>query len=213
MAKGKETLSKHNNFSVVRKIGITFIIPIFLAILGVLLFLIVGWNYISTSVNLGSVLFEKDEVNVKECKYEINNKEVTLPKVGEKFATLKIDSIGLNSDIYEGDDEQELSIGIGHNMNSAFPGEGGNVVLCAHRDGFFAPLQYIKEGDKVSIVTGYGTYIYEVNKIWVTNPEDMTVTEPSDYEMLTMYTCYPFNYIGSAPQRYIVQCKFIKVES
>ena len=67
----------------------------------------------------------------------------------------------------------------------------------------------IKEGDKVSIVTGYGTYIYEVNKIWVTNPEDMTVTEPSDYEMLTMYTCYPFNALGSISTRYFIYADYL----
>lgn len=212
MAKEKKSEAKNNKFSLVKKIGISFIIPIFLAVLGCLLVFSVGWNYISTSINLSSLLFMKEEVNLNRYKFEVNNKEIEMPYNGDKFAVLKIESVGLQTDVYQGDDEAQLIRGIGHSLYSTLPGQGGNVVLCAHRDGYFAPLEYVNLGDEVIVETGYGKYYYEIDDIWIAEIDDMTVTAPSEEERITMYTCYPFNYVGSAPQRYIVEGKFVKVE-
>lgn len=212
MTRESNTQSKHSNLSIVKKIGITFIIPIFLAVLGSLLVLSVGWEYISTGINYSKILFTKPPVTYSDYKFQVNNQVVVMPQINEIFAKLKIPNIELENDIYEGDSEEQLSAGIGHSRYSTLPGEGGKVVLCAHRDGYFQSLQYIEVGDEVIIETKYGTYYYEVDNIWIAENDDMTVTAPSDKEMLTMYTCYPFNYIGSAPQRYIVDCKFNKVE-
>lgn len=212
MTMDKSSKSKHNGFSLVKKIGITFIIPIFLAVLGGLLVLSVGWNYISASINLSKLIQTKPVVQLAKYKFKIDDQEISIPNVGEVFAKISIPAVSLKCDVYQGDDEEELSRGVGHNIYSTIPGQGGKVVLCAHRDGYFAPLKDVKVGDQVTIDTKYGTYYYQIDNIWIAKPTDMTVTEPTNKERLTMYTCYPFNYIGSAPQRYIVEAKFLKVD-
>ena len=141
----------------------------------------------------------------------INNKNVYRPDLGMEFATLKIDSVNLKHRIIHGDGDLELKKGIGHYAWSTLPGEGGNVVLSGHRDTVFRPLQDIKIGDEVDIETDYGLYKYKVVKTRVTDPKDNTVTMPTDKEKLTMYTCYPFNYVGRAPNRFVVECDYIGV--
>ena len=212
MARMKKSRNEHKSFFLVKKIGITFIIPIFLAIIGASIVLSAGWNYITQGKNLGTAIFAKSVVNVQERKIQVNNKVIYKPSIGDKLGSLKISSINMDINIYQGDDEAELSIGAGHNAYSTIPGEQGKVVLAAHRDGFFAPLEFIKEGDEVVVETEYGKFNYKVSKIWITNPDDMTVTAPTNKEMLVMYTCYPFHFIGSAPNRYIVECEFINAE-
>lgn len=212
MTKKRHSKSKHSKLSLVKKIGISFVIPIFLAIVGGILVLTVGWNYILKAFEFGDAIFYKTRADLDRYEYNINDVEFLEPIYGEKIATLEIPAVELNNVIYQGDDEGQLSIGIGHNIYSTFPGEGGKVVLAAHRDGYFAPLQYVEIGDEVIVKTDYGTYYYAVENIRITEPDDLTVTEPTDREMLTMYTCYPFSYIGNAPQRYIVDCEFVRVE-
>ena len=211
MAKDNKSKSMHKS-SLVKKIGITFIIPIFLTVLGGLLICVVGWNYISSTIDLGKIIFSKPVVNLNQYSFEVNETQVPIPLNGEKFASLQIPSVNMNIDVYQGDDEGQISRGAGHNLYTTMPGQGGNCVLCAHRDGYFLPLQYVKNGDEVIIDTSYGTYYYEVDNIWIAEPDDMTVTAPAEEEKLTLYTCYPFDYLGSAPQRYIVECKFTKVD-
>ena len=212
MSKDNGFENKNKSFSLVRKIGITIIIPIFLAILGVLLILSAGWNYISVGKDLGAILFAKPPVVLERKTYIINDKKIERPVIGDEIAKLKIPSIEIDKSVYQGVTEKQFRLGIGHHTNSTLPGEGGKVILAAHRDGFFAPLQYINEGDEVVVETEYGKYHYKVSKIWITDKDDRNVCEPADHEMLVMYTCYPFNYIGSAPDRYIVECEYIKVE-
>ena len=206
-------MKKFNNLNskLLKRIGITFVIPIFLAFGGCLLFLSAGWNIVLQTYDIGSSLFYKPSKNLEEVSYKINNKEVYRPDLGVEFASLKIDSINLNRRIIHGDGDLELKKGIGHFAGSTLPGEGGNVVLSGHRDTVFRPLQEIKVGDEVEIETDYGIYKYKVKKTRITHPNDTTVTMPTDYEKLTMYTCYPFNYVGSAPNRFIVECDYIGV--
>ena len=212
MDKNVNSKDKKKSFSIVKKIGITFIIPIFLAILGALLILSVGWNYIGTGINYGTAIFAKPTVKLERRTFEINYKTIKRPITGEQIATLNINSVNLNQPVYQGTSEAQFSIGVGHHTNSTLPGEGGKCVLAAHRDGYFAPLQGIQVGDEVSLQTEYGTYYYKVSNIWIAEKNDKTVLMPADKEMLVMYTCYPFYYIGAAPQRFIVECEFIKVE-
>ena len=212
MARKRNSGNKHKSFSLVKKIGITFIIPIFLAIIGALIVLSAGWNYITTGFNLGAAIFAKPIVNVEKKQMSINDKIFYKPVAGEEIGKLKISSVSMDIDIYQGDYEEQLRIGAGHSQLSTLPGEKGKVVLAAHRDGFFAPLEFVKEGDEVIIETGYGKFYYKISKIWIAEADDMTVTAPADKEMLVMYTCYPFYFIGSAPNRYIVECEFVRAE-
>lgn len=217
MTRKNKSRSKHNKSNLVVKIGITFIIPIFLAITGGVIMLSVGWNYITKGNVVYNLLFSKPQ-KVNEYKRQViklNNQDVYLPYIGEQIGILKIDSVNLKQPIYEGDSDQVLAKGIAHSELCALPGENGNVVLAAHRDDKevgFAALEYIKLGDEVSIETSYGTFYYKVSDIYITEPDDEKPGQTSNHEKLTMYTCYPFQYLGHAPQRYIVVCDYMRVE-
>ena len=206
-------MKKFNNLNskLLKRIGVTFVIPIFLAIGGCLLFLSAGWNLVAQTYAVGSSLFSKPNANLEQVTFNINNQDVYRPDLGAEFATLRIDSVGLNHRIIHGDGSLELKRGIGHYAGSTLPGENGNVVLSAHRDTVFRPLEGIEVGDEVEVETDYGLYKYKVANIRITDPNDSTVTMPTDNEKLTMYTCYPFNYVGSAPNRFIVECDYVGV--
>lgn len=212
MTKNRGSESKQKNYSIARKIGITFIIPIFLAIIGGVLVLSAGWNYITSGLDFATLVFAKPQVNLEKKEIEIDNQKTTKPNTGDEIGTLSIDSVAMNVTVYQGDYEEQFKLGAGHNELSALPGQKGKVVLASHRDGYFAPLEFVKEGDEVVLSTSYGKYIYTISKIWVADPKDMTVTAPVDREMLVMYTCYPFHVLGHAPNRYIVECEFDRCE-
>ena len=92
---------------------------------------------------------------------------------------------------------------------TTLPGQGGNVVLSGHRDTVFRKLEHLKVGDHITFKTQYGEFIYEATEFQIVEADDQTVAVAKDYETLTLTTCYPFNFIGDAPQRYIVYTKLI----
>lgn len=194
-----------------KEIGNMLIFPILILIVGVIIVLSVGWNMIISTIDIGNSLFIKPVVNINEIKYVINNHEIVRPNIGEKFAKLKIQSVNLSADIIHGDSDEELKQGVGHYAGSTLPGEGGNVVVCAHRDTAFRALENVKENDEVEIETKYGIYKYKVSEIKIIKDQnDTSPLQPSDSEKLTMYTCYPFSYIGSAPYRIVFICTFVE---
>lgn len=211
MNKEKNDIYRHKHSSMTKKVGIMIIIPISLALCGVLIILSTSWKYIASGINLGSILFIEPPEPLKKAEFKLEDgTKITRPDTGENFAVLKIPSLKMELPIFHGDNEAQLSQGIGHYSGSTVPGEGGNIVLAGHRDTYFRELEYIKKGDEVIVSTSYGDYLYKVSDIRITTPDDSTVCEPTDKEQLTMYTCYPFTYIGSAPERYIVVCDFVQ---
>jgi sortase A len=124
---------------------------------------------------------------------------------GSAIGRLEIPRIGISSVVLEGSDTDTLQLGVGRLRNSSLPGEPGNVVLAAHRDTFFRPLRDIRHGDKISLRTPQGTFAYTVDWTKVVDPSDIEVLKPTAEPALTLVTCYPFYYIGSAPQRFIVR--------
>lgn len=196
----------------VKRIGITFLIPISLAVCGVLIILSSSWNLITQTLNLGVSIFAEPKVNISKVQYTINDEKVYRPDIGTKFGVLKIPELNINKEVFHGDNEDQLRLGIGHYAGSTLPGEGGNCVVAGHRDTVFRPLQYIKKGQEVIFETDYGIFKYNVSDIRITNQFDETVTAPSSTEKLTMYTCHPFNFIGKAPNRFIVTCDLVSSE-
>lgn len=201
------------NSRMLKKIGITFVIPITLSIAGSLIFLSAGWNLLAESYALGTSIFSKPNVDLTQVSFEINDKQVYRPDIGQVFATVKVPNLGLEKAIIHGDSEDELKKGVGHYAGSTLPGENGNFVIAGHRETSFKSLKDIKKGDQILVDTEWGTYEYKVADIRITKPTDLTVMEPTDYEKLTMYTCYPFNYIGNAPDRFIVEGEFVAVHN
>ncbi len=122
---------------------------------------------------------------------------------------IEINSIGLSSMILEGVDQGTLRRAVGHIPGTALPGERGNVGLAGHRDTFFRALRKIRKDDEITLETLDGSYRYRVDLTEVVGPESVEVLDGSDDLRLTLVTCYPFSFVGSAPQRYIVRAQRI----
>jgi sortase A len=127
------------------------------------------------------------------------------PIKGEHFADLIIPQLNAQMPIIEGTHEDELAQGVGHYAGSVLPGEPDNAVLSGHRDTIFRKVGQLKKGDELRVKTNQGTFIYVINKTWITHADDRTVIVPHDKPTLTLTTCYPFYYVGPAPKRYIIQ--------
>jgi sortase A len=126
---------------------------------------------------------------------------------GVSFARLDIPRLKLADVIVEGDDEKSLRKAIGHIPDTALPGNSGNVGLAGHRDTFFRPLEGIRKGDIILIKTSQAVYRYEVESSEIVLPKDSWVLKHTNKPSLTLVTCYPFHFIGSAPKRFIVHAR------
>lgn len=121
------------------------------------------------------------------------------------IAILRIAKIHLEVPVLEGIDDLTLNRGVGHLANTAYPGDNGNIAIAGHRDGFFRGLKDIALGDTLEMVTSERTETYVVDRIAIVDPTDVSVLQPRAHASLTLITCYPFYFVGSAPRRYIVQ--------
>jgi sortase A len=126
-------------------------------------------------------------------------------EIGAPSGLIKIPSLELTVPIFRGTSDLVLNRGAGWIEGTAELGSSGNVGVAAHRDGFFRGLKDIKEGDAIEIATIDGSMRYQVNEIMIVDPEDVHVLEPTSDPAITLVTCYPFYFVGSAPQRYIVR--------
>lgn len=124
---------------------------------------------------------------------------------------LEIPRLGVAVMVREGADESTLRRAVGHIPGTALPGAPGNVALAAHRDTFFRPLRNIRKDDAIDVQTQYGTYRYLVQSTKIVSPRDVSVLKASSSDTLTLVTCYPFYYIGSAPKRFIVRATQVAV--
>jgi len=122
----------------------------------------------------------------------------------ELIGRLEIPRLNIRAIVREGDDEGTLRHAVGHIPATAWPGELGNVALAAHRDTFFRPLRNIRKKDRILVSTLDGTYEYVVQSTRIVAPSDVSVLEASAPKELTLVTCYPFYYVGSAPLRFVV---------
>jgi sortase A len=118
---------------------------------------------------------------------------------------IDIPRLDLSVVVFEGTSDATLARGVGHLTGSAGPGARGNLVLAGHRDTFFRELRNIREGDEVNIKGPQGEFEYQVESTAIVEPDQTEVLKPSDGATLTLITCYPFRYIGNAPQRFIVR--------
>ena len=132
------------------------------------------------------------------------NKESLASKFDPPLAVLEIPKVHLAVPVFEGTDDLTLNRGAGRIGGTAHPGEAGNVGIAGHRDGFFRVLKDIQMGDIVELRSTNRTFHYRVSKIEIVTPEDTRVLTPTSDSELTLVTCYPFYFVGSAPQRFIV---------
>lgn len=126
-------------------------------------------------------------------------------KFDPPLAVLRIAKVGLEVPVLEGTNDLVLDRGVGHIRGTVLPGEDGNIGIAGHRDGFFRVLKDVKPGDAIDVIGTRRTDRYIVDQILLVRPEDVSVLQPRSGPSLTLVTCYPFYYMGSAPQRYIVE--------
>lgn len=117
---------------------------------------------------------------------------------------LEIPRLDIAAIVKDGADERTLSRAIGRVPASARPGETGNMVLAGHRDTFFSDLNRIRVKDRIRLVRRSETLEYEVQAVLIVDPEDTGVLQSDGDEELTLVTCYPFRFVGTAPERFIV---------
>lgn len=121
---------------------------------------------------------------------------------------LRIPRLNLQAVVGEGTEEKTLSLALGHVAGTALPGQNGNVAVAGHRDSLFRGLRNIRLNDRIVFETGQGdTYEYQVNSTRIVKPTEVSVLNAGLYPELTLITCYPFNYVGSAPERFIVKAR------
>lgn len=129
------------------------------------------------------------------------------PATGTALGRLEIPRLGVSVIVRAGSDARTLRLAVGHIGGTALPGEQGNIGLAAHRDTFFRRLGEIREDDEVRLVTPEGTFTYRVRGTQIVEPRDTWVLDHTGEPALTLITCYPFRYIGSAPQRFVVRAE------
>ncbi len=127
-----------------------------------------------------------------------------LPR-GALLGRMEIPKLGISVMVLEGDGDDVLRKAVGHVPTTALPGGPGNVVIAGHRDTFFRALRRIRKDDDIIFTTTQGIYNYHVGSIEKVGPQDVQVLDASPQPTLTLVTCYPFDYIGPAPERFVVQ--------
>jgi sortase A len=130
--------------------------------------------------------------------------------VGAVIAKLDAPSVQMTTTVLEGSDDATLSRGAGHIEDTPFPGQPGNIGIAGHRDTVFRPLRHIKVGDPLDLTTADRTYRYRISKTLIVGPDDVYVLDPTDRSTVTLVTCYPFDFIGHAPKRFIVQAELME---
>ncbi|WP_422122057.1 class D sortase [Planococcus sp. X10-3] len=134
------------------------------------------------------------------------------PAVGGNIGNLILPAIDQTLPIFHGTDEDELSRGIGHFAGSVLPGENDNAVLSGHRDTVFRELGQLEITDQLIVETSAGTFTYEIREIKIVPSDDRSVITPTTSAVLTVTTCYPFDFLGSAPDRYILIADLVNSE-
>jgi sortase A len=126
---------------------------------------------------------------------------------GGVIGEMEVPRLGLKVIVVQGDSSRILRRAVGHIRETALPGESGNVALTGHRDTFFRPLRNIRSGDAITFKTLDAEFRYLVDSTAVVPPSDISVLQASSERTLTLITCFPFYYVGAAPNRFIVRAR------
>jgi sortase A len=138
------------------------------------------------------------EKRIKEFRESLSLKK-DLP-----MAVLRIEKLGIEVPVFDGTDDLTLNRGVGRIIGTNKPGEPGNIGIAGHRDGFFRGLKDISVGDQVDLMMTTTKAAYVVDQIEIVSPTDVRVLQRRSVPSLTLVTCYPFYFVGDAPQRFIV---------
>jgi sortase A len=136
------------------------------------------------------------------------------PSIGRDglIGRIMIPRLHLTGIVREGADEQTLRLALGHIPGTALPGQNGNIGIAGHRDTLFRGLRKIKKNDLIRFETFAGNYVYQVEGTEIVKPRDVSVLNVREHPEITLVTCYPFYYIGSAPYRFIVNARLVTID-
>ncbi|NMD68916.1 class D sortase [Bacillus sp. DNRA2] len=159
-----------------------------------------------------------------EKKLEIEN--LSVPKIdarndkimnfsavyNEPLGTVEIPKLNRKLPLIEGTDANVLDQGVGHFTGTVFPGQNEQILISGHRDTVFRNFDRLEIGDQFIINMPYGSYTYEIRSTVIVHADDTTVIRKMGEEVLVVSTCYPFNYIGDAPDRFVIYAYPVKNE-
>ena len=123
------------------------------------------------------------------------------------MAILEVPEVGLKVPVYAGASDLNMDRGAGHIKGTTRPDGEGNIGIAGHRDGYFRALKDVEVGDSLTLRTSSGQQRYLIDEILIVDPLDVEVLDASDVTSVTLVTCYPFYFVGHAPQRYIVKAR------
>ncbi len=132
------------------------------------------------------------------------------PPAGSVIGRLEVPAIDLSVMLLQGTDDWTLDRAVGHIEGTALPGQTGNIGIAGHRDGFFRGLRKLARGDLIKLTTLQGRFEYRIDNISIVRPSDTKVLAATGAPTLTLVTCYPFYYVGSAPKRFVVMAEMVK---
>ena len=175
---------------------------------GVAIISISAWQYRSITVEAGRNYLPamQEQWSAETETVEIHPAALS---TGTYLGVIHIPSLKMKVNLFEGTESKALSKGAGHYVKSVMPGESDNSVIAGHRDTVFAPLGKIKIGAPIVITTRYGTFKYRVTGTRIVDKNDRTVIVPTESATVTLSTCYPFRFIGDAPQRFVVSALMV----
>jgi sortase A len=174
---------------------------------------VIGLVYAAYTIADAHVYQTREESRFENVPASRSDEPPRLVAQGDAIGEMEVPRLGLKVIVVEGDSAKILRRGVGHIVKTALPGKAGNVTLAGHRDTFFRPLRNIQPGDAITFKTLDGDFRYQVESTAVVRPDDLQVLEPSSEQMLTLITCFPFYYVGSAPNRFIVRARQVGVSS
>jgi sortase A len=131
----------------------------------------------------------------------------SLAVVGQLVGRMEIPRLKVSVAVAEGTDAATLRRAAGHILGTSLPGQAGNIGIAGHRDTMFRPLRHARQGDVIVLVTSQGEYRYRVVSTSIVSPTEVAVLKPDGHEILTLVTCYPFYFIGPAPDSFIVRAE------
>ncbi|WP_306009537.1 class D sortase [Bacillus sp. MMSF_3328] len=190
-----------------------------------IIFILAGGGLLLFSVKEAAEQSQQTEEALEAAKRTLPIKEAALPskerpaekpiipvfKTGDIIGILEIPALKAELPIIEGTDEEELEKGVGHYAGTVFPGQKDQILLSGHRDTVFRKIGELKMGDELVVKMPYGDFTYEIINSFIVDADDTTVIKPTaPEEILTLSTCYPFYFVGSAPERYILTAKRVE---
>ena len=192
---------------------LSIIVALFITIaIIVAIYLFFGARIDETISLINKVSIDIENKQIEPTVINSENKLENYPEYGTQYATIEIPKIDVNLPVYFGDTLEILKKGVGHSSGSYFPGEGGSIIYMGHNSQkMFRRFSELQIGNEITVKTNYGEYkykIYDMQLIKETEVEKLPIQK--EKEILMVYTCYPFNNIGYATQRYVVYAELEK---